>query len=116
MTDLRRTLAALSVVAALLASTASMFAQANHDACGARQHECGKVVKISSCCCGEGSASQHDSTPVQPRVEVRADMTTTVVPNGIHVLSAPPASILVLSAPPRFCPLDLPTLFVTFLI
>lgn len=118
VTPLRMKLAALSVVAAIVATTGgSVFAQAIHPVCVAKQHDCGKTAKISKCCCGDQEAAWTDSTPVQPRVEVRADLLATpALPNVVHIAPAPQALSPVQTSPPRLCLLDLPTLFSTFLI
>jgi hypothetical protein len=101
----------------LAAAGGGVFAQAAHTVCVARQHECAKTAKIVSCCCGEQGGSRDDSTPGQSRVEVRADMTTgSVLPNVLHGVSTVPSFASVDTSPPRFCPLDLPTLFSIFLI
>ena len=85
--------------------------------CAAKQHDCRQTAKIVKCCCGNEDASRSDSTPVQPRVEVRGDTTAApALPNMVHVVSAPASFAPVHTSPPRLCLLDLPTLFVTFLI
>lgn len=111
-------LAAFSVVAAIIATTGgSVLAQALHPVCIAKQHDCGKTAKISKCCCGDREAARTDATPVQSRVEVRADLSATpVLPNVVHIAPAPQALSPVQTSPPRLCLLDLPTLFSTFLI
>jgi hypothetical protein len=110
-------LAALSVVAAMFAMTASTFAQANHAVCAAKQHDCGKVATISACCCGDQDAGRSDSTPVQDRVDLRAEAATPVnLPAATQVLPALAIVLPVQTSPPRLCLLDLPTLFATFLM
>lgn len=118
MTAVRMKLAALSVVAAIVAMAGgSVFAQAIHPVCVAKQHDCGKTARISKCCCGDQGAPQADSTPVQSRVELRGDIPTpAALPNVVLVAPAPQALSPVQTSPPRLCLLDLPTLFVTFLI
>jgi hypothetical protein len=101
----------------LSAVSGSVLAQAAHPVCVAKQHDCSLTARISKCCCGEQDASRSDSTPVQSRVEVRSDMTAApALPNIVHVVSAPLSMAPVHTSPPRLCLLDLPTLFVTFLI
>jgi hypothetical protein len=117
VTDLRTRLAALSVAAAIVAMTGGpLFAQTDHPICTARQHDCGNTPTLSKCCCGDQDPTRHDSTPVQPRVEVRVDRSST--PALVEVVSAPArhSVIHVQTSPPRLCLLDLPTLFSTFLI
>jgi hypothetical protein len=117
VTRLRMKLAALSVVAAIVAVTGgAVFAQAIHPVCVAKQHDCGKTAKISKCCCGDQDAARIDSTAVEPRVEVRADISAT--PALPKVIPAPTRQALtpVQTSPPRLCLLDLTTLFATFLI
>src|SRR5512141_2832338 len=95
----------------------SVFAQAARPVCVAKHHECEKTAKIVKCCCGDQDASRNDSTPVQSRIEIRSDMTAVpALPNIVHVVSAPVLVVPVHTSPPRLCLLDLPTLFVTFLI
>jgi hypothetical protein len=111
-------LGAFGLVAAMIAMTGgAVLAQAIHPVCGAKQHDCGKTAKISKCCCGDRDAARTDSTPVQPRVEVRADISATpALPRVIQVAPTRQALTPVHSSPPRLCLLDLPTLFSTFLI
>lgn len=118
VTPLRMKLAALSLVTVIIAMTGgSVFAQAVHPVCIAKQHDCGKTAKILKCCCGDQDASRTDSAPVQPRVDVRAEMTAMpALPNIVSVVPAPQALHPVQTSRQRLCLLDLPTLFVTFLI
>jgi len=118
MTRLRRELAALSIVTAMIAATGGpLFAQASHPVCVAQQHDCGKTAKISKCCCGDQAPSRNDSAPVQSRVEVCADLSATpALPHTVRIAPASQALGPVQTSPPRLCLLDLPTLFVTFLI
>ena len=118
MSFLRIRISTVALVASTLVATGgSGFAQAIHPVCVANHHDCGKTAKISSCCCGDQDASRIDSTPVQDRVEVRADMTETpALPTIVYLVSARPAFSPVQTSPPRLGLLDLPTLFVTFLI
>ena len=117
VTRLRLQLAALGTAAAILIMTAAPLAQALYQTCMLPHHECGKTARIVKCCCGDQDASRNDSTPVQSRLEVRGDMTVaSVVPNVTRVVSQLASFAPVDSSPPRLCLLDLPTLFVTFLI
>ena len=118
MTPLRMKLAALSVVAVMIATTGgSVLVQAIHPVCVAKQHDCGKTATISNCCCGDQDAARTDATPVQSRVEVRADLpATSALPHVVHIAPAPQALSPVQTSPPRLCLLDLPTLFSSFLI
>jgi len=105
------------VASMLVALGGSVYAQAGHSVCVAKQHECGKTAKISSCCCSAQDASGPDSTPIQSRIEVSGDVTPTpALPHSVSIVSAPPSVAPVHTSPPRLCLLDLPTLFVTFLI
>jgi hypothetical protein len=115
---LRSKVSAVALVASLLVAVGgSVFAQAGHPVCVAKQHECGKTAKISSCCCSAQDALGPDSTPIQSRVEVRGDMTPTpALPHSVSIVASPPSVAPVHTPPPRLCLLDLPTLFVTFLI
>ena len=117
VTDLRMKLAALSVVAAIVAMAgAPVFAEAGNPVCAARQHDCGKTVKMSRCCCGDQDPTRNESTPVQPRVEVRIDVSSTPALLSAVPLQTRFALVRVQTSPPRLCLLDLPTLFSTFLI
>jgi hypothetical protein len=111
-------LSTVALVASMFVATAgSVFTHAIHPECVANHHDCDKTTKISSCCCGDQDASRIDSTPVQARVEVRVDMTVTpALPNIVQVIATPTDFSPVQTSPPRLCLLDLPTLFVTFLI
>ena len=116
---LRMKLAALSLVTAIVALTGgAVFAQAVHPTCAAKQHDCDQTARLSStCCCGDQDTSWTDSAPIQARVEVAADM--TAAPALPRVGSAPSTPLRlhpIQISPPRLCLLDLPTLFVTFLI
>ena len=118
MTRLRMHLAALSVVAAIIATTGGpVFAQTMHPVCVAKQHDCGNTAKISKCCCGGEDAARTDAALVQSRVDVRADLSATpALPNVLHLAPAPQALRPVQTSPPRLCLLDLSTLFSTFLL
>jgi hypothetical protein len=115
---LRTKVSAVALVASMLVAVGgSVFAQAGHPVCVAKQHECGKTARISTCCCDAQDATGSDSTPVPSRVEVRGDMTVApTLPNVDSDLSAPLQVATVQTSPPHLCLLDLPTLFVTFLI
>jgi hypothetical protein len=109
--------AVLLVASALVAVGGPVLAQAGHPVCLAKQHECGTTAKISACCCGAQDASAPDSTPGQSRVEVSGDTTAAPTrPNVDSVVAASFQVVAVHTSPPRLCLLDLPTLFVTFLI
>lgn len=111
-------LAAISVVAVMIATTGgSVFVQAIHSVCVAKQHDCGKTATISNCCCGDQDATRTDATPVQSRVEVHVDLQATpVLPNVVPIVRAPQALVAIQTSPPRLCLLDLPTLFSSYLI
>jgi hypothetical protein len=115
---LRTKISAVALVTSLLVAVGGpVFTQAAHPVCVAKQHECGKTAKIVKCCCGDQDASRIDSTPVESRLEVWGEMTVaSVVPNAMHVVSQPASFAPVDTSPPRLCLLELPTLFVTFLI
>ena len=111
-------LSALVLVASMLmAAGGSVFAQASHLICVAKQHECGKTATIAKCCCGQPDASRTDSTTALIRVEVRADLTLTpALPLFVQMVAARPSFNPAQTSPPRLCLLDLPTLFSTLLI
>jgi hypothetical protein len=115
---LRTKVSAVALVASLLVAVGgSVFAQAGHPVCVAKQHECGKTATISTCCCGAQDATGPDSTPGQSRVEVSGDMTPApALPHIVTIVSTPRSLAPVQTSPPRLCLLDLPTLLVTFLI
>jgi hypothetical protein len=115
---LRTKVSAFALVASMLVAVGgSVFAQASHPVCVAKQHECGKTATISTCCCDAQDAAGPDSTPVPSRVDVSGDMTAApTLPTVDSGLSAPLQVVAVQTSPPRLCLLDLPTLFVTFLI
>lgn len=115
---LRARLSAGALVTTLLvAAGGPLFADASHPVCVTKQHDCAQTAKIVKCCCGEQDASRTDSAPVQPRVELRVNMAATpVLPNIAPIVIASATPGLVQTSPPRSCLLDLPTLFVTFLI
>ena len=117
VTLLRMRLAALSIVAVMIATTGgSVFVQAIHSVCVAKQHDCGKTATISNCCCGDQD-TRTDAIPVQSRVEVHVDLPATpVLPNVVSIAPAPQGLGPVRTSPPRLCLLDLPTLFSSFLI
>ena len=111
----------LSVIALLVAMTAtatvSAYAAPGHPICATKQHDCGRTTTITKCCCGDEPASQMQSTPVQTRVDVRADLSP--VPAIMHpVLAATIANTppRIQTSPPHRYLVDLPTLFSSFLI
>jgi hypothetical protein len=111
-------LSAIVLVAAVITSAGSAVLAAHvHPACAAHQHECGKSATIAKCCCGDQDAARTDSTPVQPRVEVRTDICATpALPHVVQIALAPLALSCVHTSPPNLCLIDFPTLFGTFLI
>lgn len=105
------------VVAILGMATVPAFAGISHQACTAKQHDCGKTPTLTTCCCGDGQSSQTDSTPVQSRVEVRADLwSMPPLTSADHVVSSLIALAAVHTSPPHRYLIDLPTLFSSFLI
>jgi len=114
---LRTKVSAFALVASMLvAVSGSVFAQASHPVCVAKQHECGKTATISTCCCDAQDAAGPDSTPVPSRVEVSGDMTAAPTLPAVDSGLSASLQVAVQTSPPRLCLLDLPTLFVTFLI
>lgn len=102
------------VLSVLVVTGGSAFAQAM---CVAKHHGCRESAKISNCCCSAQASSRIESTPVQDRVEVRGDMSVVpILRYVVLIVSTPRAFSPVQTSPPRLCLLDLPTLFVAFLI
>jgi hypothetical protein len=111
-------LSALVVVVSFIATiSAPTFAESQHLFCAAKQHDCGKVARISNCCCGGASDSAKPNGPVEARVQLTVSLApVSVLPLG--AISAPADNSIVrvhLSAP-RSAPVDFPTLFATLLI
>jgi len=111
----------LSAIALLLAvtsaATASALAGETHRMCVTKQHDCGQTPRITQCCCGDEQASQMESTPVQSRIDVRADLLSMpAVMSVVQVATAPYALIAIHTSPPHRFLIDLPTLFSSFLI
>jgi hypothetical protein len=111
-------LSVVALIASLLATTGgAVFAQALHPVCVARQHDCGKTTTIAQCCCGDSGAAQNEGTPVQTRMDIRADFSQAqAVTSDVQVATTPHALIHVQTSPPRLSRLDLPTLFASLLI
>ena len=108
--------AVVIVTGALVAMGGSVFAEPWHPFCAAKQHDCGRTARVSSCCCVD-QGSRDDATPAQSRVELGIDFTSIPALGAvIPLISEPLALPLLQSSPPRLCLLDLSTLFVTFLI
>jgi hypothetical protein len=103
-------------VAVLGTPTLSAFALRAHPTCTAKHHDCGKVSTLTTCCCGEEQSSSSDSTPVQSRVEVRADLVSVpAVPSALEAAMTPYAQVAIHTSPPHPI-LDRPTLFSSLLI
>lgn len=111
-------LSAIVLLAAVITSAGSGVLAAHvHPACAAHRHECGKSATITKCCCGDQDAARTDSTPVQPRVEVRTVICATpALPHVVRIALAPLALSRVHTSPPNRCSIDFLTLFATFLI
>lgn len=109
---------ALLLTAVLAATTTgSAFAQAAHPVCAAKQHDCGRVATIAKCCCGEQEASHPLPAPAQSRFESPADTTSTATPPIAFELPQGGRSFHpIQTSPPCGCLIDLPTLYVSFLI
>jgi hypothetical protein len=106
VTRLRRHLAAFSTIAAIVAMSAAPLAQALHTTCLLPHHDCGTTAKISKCCCDDRSAGRSESTPVQERVDVRADGRTLAVLPHVMLAPAPGPAWTVHTSPPRLCPIQ----------
>lgn len=107
------------MLAVIIAATTSgtLFTQTVHPVCAAKQHNCGSTTTIAKCCCGAQDTSGPSSTPVQSRVELRADMAALpVLPNVISGVQDGRSLVPIQTSPPRSGVLDLPTLYVSFLI
>ena len=120
-----RTVKSVRTVTSAVALLIAVFAGATgpaliglaHPVCLANHHECGKEPSIRACCCGDAQASQTDSTPVQSRVQVRADFVSlTVVTSAVQVALTPHVLVPVYTSPPHLPSHDLPILFATLLI
>ena len=119
MTRLRLKLSALGLIVAMLsATTGVMFAEERHPTCEARQHDCGKAEKISSCCSGDLGTPGDSGTPAQARYDVAngGPVAGPVLPIIQHALPDRSPMVAVQTSPPGQVSLDLPTLFSTFLI
>lgn len=118
MTRLRTTFAALSLVVAMTtASAGNVFATSRHPVCEAKQHECGQVAKISSCCCGDLGAPRDSGVPAQARIDVVGGTADVAAPPHcaqVATISADHNSIH--TSPPGLYLVDIPTLFATLLI
>lgn len=112
----RAMLSAIVLIAAVITSTgASALAVQAHPSCATHRHECGKIARITKCC-DDQDAARTDSTPVQPRVEVRPDLSAAPALPSVAPFAEPQLRRPVQPSPPRLCLLDLPTLYATFLI
>ena len=106
------------LMASLLATTSgSIFAESIRALCVTQRHDCGRAATISTCCCGNHSAAQHEAAQVPSRPKLRIDHSVTpAVTSGVQVATTPRASVHDHTSPPRLCLLDLPTLFACLLI
>ena len=106
------------MLAVIIAATTSgtAFAQTLHPLCAAKQHDCGSTTTIAKCCCGAQDSSGPSSTTGQSRVELRANTALPVLPNVISVVRTGRSLVAVQTSPPLNGVLDLPTLYVSFLI
>lgn len=118
VTRLRIRIAALAIIAGLLTgASASALAGGRNAVCVAKQHDCGKTARITSCCCGDAGAQDDASTPAQSRVETTpAVVATAVLPLFVDIVPATHPAPAVHTSPPGMWLVDLPTLFATLLI
>jgi hypothetical protein len=116
--SVRRVLSTVVVLAAVIGgATIPAFAGIAHPVCAAKQHDCGATPKVSKCCCGDEQTSPTDSTPVQPRVEIGAPLSSMpAVLAIVHLTMTPHAVHTGYLAPPHPATVDLPTLFSSLLI
>ena len=110
VTGLRTKLAPFALIVGLLAGTAGpLFAQDRHPVCEAKEHDCGKPAKISSCCCGDLGQVRDASVPAQARTELTKDVAVTLtLPSFVQPVARQPLLSAVQASPP--------TLFATLLI
>lgn len=111
----------LPVIALLVAvtgtATVPAFAGQIHPICASKQHDCGRTSRITQCCCGDEPASQQQSTPVQTRVDVCADLSPVpVIMQAVLVATTSHTPTRIDTSPPHRHLVDLPTLFSSFLI
>jgi hypothetical protein len=116
--SVRTALSAMTLLVAMTATaTVPAFAGLLHPVCASTQHDCGQTPKIVSCCCGDEHASPTESTPVQSRVQIRADFSSMpAVTSALQVAMTPHARTPVHTSPPNRGVVDLPTLFSSLLI
>jgi hypothetical protein len=109
-------LTVLSLMVALLATSALSFAQGLTQACVPQQHQCAAVPTISDCCCE--SSSGQPSTPAEQRVEVANTFAQSTPPALLSTVwfTDRGQRLHVSLVSPRVSLLDLPTLFSTLLI
>jgi hypothetical protein len=106
------------VIALAATASGSAFARGRHPACEAKQHDCGQMAKISSCCCcGDLGTSEDAGTPAQTRADAGSGVATTPLPPQFEQpIAAPDAAVAIHASPPRLALLDLTTLFACLLI
>jgi len=111
-----RSVLVLALVA-IAALNPPVAAQSTHGGCAPKHHACGGTATIAPCCCGDRSDSSNPGGPIESRGQLAAD--PSPIPVAISAASltgASNAGASVHISPPRFCPVDLPTLYASLLI
>jgi hypothetical protein len=118
VTTARGRLSVVVLIAAVASAIAApVFAAPIHPACAANEHDCGKAIRIVSCCCDDRSDASNPSGPVESRVRVVPALTfTPLVAATTDGPRLQRMSLEIQTSPPRTTPLDLPTLFASLLI
>ena len=118
----RITRSPIVVVMALIGSligtgVVPVFANQIHPVCAAKAHDCGKAARITRCCCGDQGDASNQRGTVESRVRLDANLTPAPGVSAMTGSADPcPMTVGAYASPPRACPLDLPTRFVSLLI
>lgn len=118
VTGLAKRFSVVALIVAMIATTGgSALAGNRHPACEAKQHDCGRLVKISSCCGGDLGMPGDAGTPAQSRTTAVGGVATAPLPPQCeHRLPETDAAVPTQASPPRLALLDLTTLFACLLI
>jgi hypothetical protein len=116
VSSLRSVLVVVTIVATSAANL-PVAAQVAHGACAKKHHACGDAATIAPCCCGDRSDSPNPGGPIEARVQLTADPSPIPVAfAAARVTDTSHAGVPAHISPPRFCPVDLQTLYARLLI
>ena len=109
-------MASALLIAILGVAIAPAFAGFVHPVCVAKQHDCGTITKITSCCCGDQSGASNQTAPAPSPVHLMAMPVALSGSMGVVADTTPFHTRFRARTAPRGGPVALSTLFACLLI